>query len=175
MIDWRANSGLDGEMKTKQFILTVCVALVPLAFVGTALAAGSKGADEQAVRDADAQWAKAAAAKDLDKTVSFYSDDAVVLPPNQAAVTTKDGIRALWKDLIGSVTSVSWTATRVEMAKSGDMACLSGTYELTNNDGSKDRGKYCEVWEKKAGTWKCGTDIWNTDLPASAPAPSEKK
>jgi ketosteroid isomerase-like protein len=177
MIDWRANSGLDGEMKTKQFILTVCVALVPLAFVGTALAAGSKGADEQAVRDADAQWAKAAAAKDLDKTVSFYSDDAVVLPPNQAAVTTKDGIRALWKDLIGSVTSVSWTATRVEMAKSGDMACLSGTYELTNNDGSKDRGKYCEVWEKKAGTWKCGTDIWNTDLPAApaaSPAPEKK-
>jgi len=176
MIDWRANSGLDGEMKTKQFILTVCVALVPLAFVGTALAAGSKGADEQAVRDADAQWAKAAAAKDLDKTVSFYSDDAVVLPPNQAAVTTKDGIHALWKDLIGSVTSVGWTATRVEMAKSGDMACLSGTYELTNNDGSKDRGKYCEVWEKKAdGKWKCGTDIWNSDLPASAPAAPEKK
>jgi ketosteroid isomerase-like protein len=163
-------------MKTK-FILVVCVALLPLTLICTAPAAGAKGADEQTVRDLDAAWSKGAAAKDLDKTVSFYSADAVVLPPNQAAASTKDGIRALWKDLIGSVTSVSWTATRVEMAKSGDMACLRGTYELTMNDGTKDRGKYCEVWEKKGGTWKCGTEICNSDLPATAAAPAapEKK
>ena len=180
-LDDNSKSGLDGRMKTKQFILTVCVGLVPLAFVGTALAAGSRGADQEAVRDADAQWSKAAGAKDLDKTVSFYSDDAMVLPPNQAAATTKDAIRTLWKDLLGSVTSLSWTATRVEMAKSADMACLTGTYEMTMNDGTKDRGKYCEVWEKQAdGKWKCGTDIFNSDLPAtpaSSPAPgvAEKK
>ena len=166
-------------MKTK-FILAVCVALLPLGLICTASVAGTKSADEQAVRDADAQWSKAAGTKDLDKTVSFYSDDAVVLPPNGPSAKTKEAIRALWKDLIGSVTSVSWTATRVEMAKSADMACLSGTYELAMNDGTKDHGKYCEVWEKKAdGKWKCGTDIWNTDLPApaSSPAPgaAEKK
>ena len=158
-------------MKTKPLFLCGCIALLPFTFVSPASAAGGKGADEQAVRDADAQWSKAAAAKDLDKTISFYADDAVVLPPNQAAVTTKEGIRNLWKGLIESVTSINWTATRVEMAKSGEMACLSGTYELTMNDGTKDHGKYCEVWEKKGGTWKCGTDIWNSDLPASTPTP----
>ena len=173
-LDGKWDSGLDGEMKTK-FILTLCVALLPLGLISTAPAAGTKGTDEQAVRDADAQWSKAAAAKDLDKTVSFYADDAMVLPPNDTAKTSKDAIRALWKDLIGSVTSVSWTATRVEMAKSGEMACLTGTYELTMNDGTKDHGKYCEVWEKKGGTWRCGTDIWNSDLPATAAAPAEKK
>jgi ketosteroid isomerase-like protein len=155
-------------MKTR-FILSLCIALVPMTVAFAA------SADEQAVRDADAAWSKAADAKDLDKTVSFYADDALVLPPNDAAKTTKDAIRALWKDLIGSVTSVSWTATRVEMAKSGDMACLSGTYELTMKDGTKDHGKYCEVWEKKGGTWKCGTDVWNSDLPASPSAAAEKK
>jgi ketosteroid isomerase-like protein len=173
-------SGFDGGMKTKEFILTVCVALLWLAFVGTAPAAGTKSGDEKTVRDLDAAWSKAAGTKDLDKTVSFYADDAIVLPPNDSAKTTKQAIRALWKDLIGSVTSVSWTATRVEMAKSGDMACLSGTYELAMNDGTKDHGKYCEVWEKKGGTWKCGTDIWNSDLPAApatspAPGAAEKK
>jgi ketosteroid isomerase-like protein len=55
---------------------------------------------------------------------------------------------------------------------------VSGTYEETTTDASgkpvNDRGKYVEVWEKQAdGKWKCGTDIWNSDLPASAPA--EKK
>ena len=162
---------LDEAMKTKPLVLAGYIALLSFTFVGAAAAADTKM--EQALRDADAQWSKAAGAKDLDKTVSFYADDAVVLPPNQAAVTTKDGIRSLWKGLIDSVTSVSWTATRVEIAKSGDMACLSGSYELTMNDGTKDRGKYCEVWEKKGGTWKCGTDTWNSDLPAapSSPAP----
>jgi len=153
-------------MKTKQFILTVCVALVPMTI---ALAAG---ADEKAVRDADVEWSKAAGAKDLDKTVSFYADDAIVLPPNESAKTTKDAIRTLWKGLIDSVADVSWKATRVEMAKSGEMACVTGTYELTMKDGTKDRGKYCEVWEKKAGTWKCGTDIWNSDLTAAASSPT---
>src|SRR6266481_849280 len=106
-------------MKTKQFVLGVCVALVTLA------AAFAGSADEKAVRDADEEWSKVAGAKDLDKTVAFYADDAIVMPPNQAAVTTKDGIRNLWKGFLDSVTSVSWQATRIEMAKSGDMACLT--------------------------------------------------
>jgi ketosteroid isomerase-like protein len=170
------NPDFDGDMRTRKLILIVCAIVLPLAVVCN-FPPTAEGADDKAVRDADAAWSKAAASKDLDKTVSFYADDALVLPPNDTAKTTKDAIRALWKDLIGSVTSESWTATRVEMAKSGDMACLSGTYELTMNDGKKDHGKYCEVWEKKGGTWKCGSDIWNSDLPATAAAPAapEKK
>ena len=168
-------------MKIRKLSLVVCLVVLPLAIVcnfpPTAVGAG---ADEKAVRDADEAWSKAAAAKDVDKTVSFYADDAIVLPPNDAAVKAKDGIRNLWKGLIESVTEVSWKATRVEMAKSGEMACLTGTYELTMKDGTKDHGKYCEVWEKKGGTWKCGTDIWNSDLPATpatspAPGAAEKK
>ena len=79
--------------------------------------------------------------------------------------------------MIASASSVSWKATRVEVAKSGDMAYVSGTYEVTVNDASgkpvNDRGKYLEVWKKQAdGKWKCGADIWNSDLPV---APAEKK
>ena len=156
-------------MKTK-LILTVCVGLFPM----TLALAG--GADEQAVRDADAEWSKVAGAKDLDKTVSFYADDAMVLPPNEAAVTTKDGIRNLWKGFLDSLQNISWKTTRVEVSKSGDMACLIGTYELTMNDGSKDTGKYCEVWEKKAdGKWKVATDMFSSDLPVPGASPSPEK
>jgi len=138
------------------------------------------GAEEKAVRDADAEWSKVAGAKDLDKTVAFYADDAVVMPPNQAAVTTKDGIRNLWKGFLDILQDISWKTTRVEVAKSGDMAFLTGTYEMTMKDGTKDHGKYCEVWEKKGSTWKVGIDMFSSDLPAqpaSSPAPgaAEKK
>jgi ketosteroid isomerase-like protein len=157
--------GFDGGMKTKLF-LTLYGSLV---FALTMFAAS---ADDKAVRDADTEWSKVAGAKNLDKTISFYADDATVLPSNEAAVTSKDGIRNLWKGLIDSVTDVSWKATKVEMAKSGERASVTGTYELTMKDGTKDRGKYCEVWEKKGGMWKCGTDIWNSDLPAAATSPA---
>src|SRR5215470_16985052 len=154
-------------MKTKQIVLVVCAALLP---VTVALAAG---ADEKAVRDADEQWSKVAAAKDLDKTVSFYADGAVVLPPNQAAVTTKDGIRNLWKAFLDSLTDISWKTARVEMAKSGDMGYLIGTYEATLKDGTKDKGKYCEVWKKQAdGKWKVSADMFSSDLPAPGASPS---
>ena len=147
-------------MKTRQFILVVCIALVPITLAFAA------GASENAVRDADEQWSKVAAAKDLDKTVSFYADDGVVLPPNQAAVTTKDGIRNLWKGFLDSLTDISWKTNRVETAKSGDMAYLIGTYEMTMKDGTKDKGKYCEVWKKQAdGKWKVSAEMFSSDLP----------
>src|SRR5215510_7678912 len=148
-------------MKPKQFVLFVCVALLPATFAFAA------SADEKAVRDADEQWSKVAAAKDLDKTVSFYAEGAVVLPPNQAAVTTKDGIRNLWKAFLDSLTDINWKTTRADMSKSGDMGYLIGTYEMTMKDGTKDKGKYCEVWKKQAdGKWKVSADMFSSDLPA---------
>ena len=160
-------------MKTKQFILTLCIALVPMTLT---LAAG---ADEKAVRDADEVWSNAAAAKDVDKTVAFYSDDAVVMPPNMDRVTTKEAIRKIWKDLLTDA-KLSWKATKVEVAKSGDIAFISGTYEVTMNDvvsgkPVNDHGKYLEVWEKQTdGSWKCGADIWNSDIPLTKAAPDKK-
>jgi ketosteroid isomerase-like protein len=156
--------------------INLYIILLLLSFLCVASGADTK-ASEQTLRDLDAQWSAAAEAKDVDKTVSFYSDDAVVMPPNAAGATTKEAIRALWKDLLTDA-KISWKTKKVEVAQSGDLAFLSGTYEVTLNDPTgtpvNDRGKYIEVWKKQAdGTWKCVADIWNSDLPASAP--SEKK
>ncbi len=163
-------------MKTKPLVLFSCFALLSLPFVGISSAADTK--IEQALRDLDAKWSAAAGAKDVDKTVSYYADSAVVMPPNASAAGTKETIRNVWQDLLASPGLVmSWKTTKVEVSTSGDLACVSGTYEVTMNDPSgkpvNDHGKYVEVWEKQAdGKWKCGTDIWNSDLPV---APGEKK
>jgi ketosteroid isomerase-like protein len=166
--------GFDGSMKTKLFLTLYG----SLAFALTMFAASG---DEKAVRDADAEWSKVAGAKDLDKTVSFYADEAMVLPPNEPMVTSKTGIRSLWKGFLDSLTDISWKTTRVEMATSGDMGYLIGTYAMTMKDGTKDTGKYCEVWKKQAdGKWKVAADMFSSDLPvipALSPAPgaAEKK
>ena len=137
-------------------------------------------ADEKAVRDLDLQWSVAAANKDLEKTVSFYAADALVLPPNAPAASTKEAIRKSWKELLESPNAaISWTATKSEMAKSGEIAYTTGTYQLSMSgpDGApiNDKGKYVEIWKKQAdGKWKCAVDIYNSDQPA-APAGAEKK
>ena len=162
-------------MKTQLFS-PVWVAVLALALSGQARAAS----DEQTLRDLDAQWSAAAGSKNVDKTVSYYSDDAMVLPANGATASTKDAIRKVWNDtLAGPGVAISWKVVKVEVAKSGDLAYVTGTYEMTMNDAAgkpmNDKGKYVEVWEKKGGAWKCGVDIWNSDLPATAPASAETK
>lgn len=119
----------------------------------------------------------AAGAKNLDKVVSYYADDAAVFAPNAAAATTKEAIRSAWKDVLAPAgASSGWKATRVEVAKSGDLAYTSGTYDGTmiGADGkpAKDSGNYLTVWKKQAdGTWKILVDTWATDLPAAAAKP----
>jgi ketosteroid isomerase-like protein len=171
-IDATSNSGLDGAMKIeKLFTLTMCLA------ASVCLAADTK-AIEQSLRDLDAQWSAAAGGKDLEKTISFYSADAIVLPANAPAATTKEAIRNTWKDLLASPgLAISWKTTKVEVARSGDIGYTTGTYELTMNDETgkpvPDHGKYVEVWKKHAdGKWKVVADIWNSDLPLPSP---EKK
>ena len=171
-IDAALNSQLDGVMKIKTILIVT---------LGLAAASVCLAADEQALRDLDAQWSKAAEAKDLDKTVSYYADDAIVMPPNASAATTKEAIRSAWKEMLTTPgAAISWKATKVEVAQAGDLAYVSGTYEETMTDASgqsvKDHGKYVEIFKKQAdGTWKVVADIWNSDLPASAPAAPERK
>lgn len=139
----------------------------------------TRAADESAIRNLDAQWAKTAAANDLEGTVSYYSDDASMLPPNAPIATGKQAIRAVWALLLGPEVAVSWQVSKVEVARSGDLAYLMGVYQVTVKDSQgkpvTDHGKLVEVWKKQAdGKWKTVADIFNSDLPPSAPAEEKK-
>ena len=139
----------------------------------------TRTADEDTVRKLDADWVKAAQSKQVDAWVAFYADDAVVLPPNDKLATTKETIRKPVGDLLGLPgLAIHWKPLKVEVARSGDLAYLYGTYELGFDDPSgkraNDAGKILEVWKKQPdGNWKCIVDTWNSDLPAAAPAPSK--
>ncbi len=157
-----------------------CCALLSLAVVtGKAQAADTPATDEQKIRDLEAEWSAVAGRKDVDKTVSYYANDAVVFAPNAPSATTKAAIRSAWNEMLTAPgAAISWKPTKVEVAKAGDLAYVTGTYEDTMTDASgksvKDRGSYVTIWKKQAdGSWKVVVDIWNSDLPASAPA--EKK
>lgn len=138
-----------------------------------AKAPDTRASDEDALRKQDEAWSKAAGTMDVEKTVSFYSSDAVVMPPNSPVLNSKDSIHALWKGMLSAPGfSGGWKPNKIEIAGSGDLGYITGTYEFTENDASgkptTDRGKYLEVWKKSDGNWKCVADIFNTDLPLAS-------
>jgi uncharacterized protein (TIGR02246 family) len=139
----------------------------------------TRAADEATIRNLDAQWSKTAATNDLEGTMTYYSDDASLLPPNAPIATGRQAIRAVWATLLGPGVSVSWQPSKVEVARSGELAYVMGTYQDTAKDAQgntiSDHGKLVEVWKKQSdGKWKVAADIYNSDLPPSAPPDKNK-
>jgi uncharacterized protein (TIGR02246 family) len=166
------------ETKRSRLTLWCCVALILLASsCGEKTPPDTRAADESAIRNLDAQWSKAAAARDVDGTVSYYSDDVSLLGPNAPIASDKQGIRGAWASLLGPGVSLSWQASKVEVSRSGDLAYVQGVYQMTSKDARgkavADTGKFVEVWKKQAdGKWKTVADIFNSDMPVvQAPAP----
>jgi len=130
-------------------------------------AQAAPSADEKAIRDLDKQWSQAAQAHNVDKSVSFYADDASVLPFNAPIVNTPPAIRAMWQHLLADAkTAISFGPTKIDVAKSGDLAYDLGWVELKTVDAGKttvEKGKYVVVWKKRNGQWKAVADIFNTD------------
>ena len=75
---------------------SACLALVLIASGCESTPKDTRAADETTIRALDAQWAKSAAAKDLDATVGYYSDDASLLAPNSPIASDKQSIREAW-------------------------------------------------------------------------------
>lgn len=135
-------------------------------------------AAETAIQKFDEDWVKAAQTLQPDAWVAFYSDDAVILPPNEKTATSREDIRKSIAGLLGLPgLRISWKPTKVEVAASGDLGYLYGTYDMSF-DGPKgqrisDQGKILEIVKKQPdGSWKCIVDTWSSDLPA-APPPSK--
>ena len=117
----------------------------------------------------DRAWAEAAAAGDVEKSVSFWSDDARVIPPGQPALVGKDAIRGYVTAAMGLPGfSIRWRTTDFVVAASGDMAYGFGTNTVTLDgvDGKPvtEHGRALTVWRKdQGGAWKCVVDIWNVE------------
>lgn len=162
-------------MLRAKYLAAVCMAALA-GCGGPAATPDTRAADEAAIRKIDEQWAKdAGEKKTVDAWMLYYTDDAVVLPPNEPIQTTNEGIRKSLAGLMGLPgLSITWQLTKVEVAKSGELAYAYGAYEMSFDDkGARvsDKGKILEIWKKQAdGGWKCAVDTWNTDMPLMPPA-----
>jgi uncharacterized protein (TIGR02246 family) len=131
----------------------------------------TRAADEAAIRSLDAEWVKAIASKDLAKATSYYSDTAEMFTPSTAAASGKEAVQKLCAGMLGLPGfALTFAPSKVEVARSGDLAYETGEYEMTLNDKKGKpqtvKAKYVVVWGKQAGgNWKALVDAPTTTTP----------
>jgi len=115
------------------------------------------------------EWSKSANTDSIEKTLSFWADDAVVMSPGQPSLKGKDAIR----QMVASSSKIpgfkiSWEPLSVVVSKSGDLAYMLEQNQITVNDSLghplTEHNKNVTIWRKDAdGSWKNVVDIWNAD------------
>jgi ketosteroid isomerase-like protein len=152
--------------------LTACQrkdAAPPAPTSAPASTSSSASAAAAAIQSEADSWFKAIAAKDLDKTLSFYAADAQYLSGGRPAAATPDQRRKLWvEDFATPGFSSDEATTKIEVARSGDLAYQQGTYVSGMQDArghvTKSSGKFVVVWKRQNdGKWKAVIDIDNAD------------
>ncbi|MFN2531918.1 MAG: DUF4440 domain-containing protein [Pyrinomonadaceae bacterium] len=116
----------------------------------------------------DAEWSAAASeGRDVELILSFWTNDAVVFPPDLPAVV---GRAALRQYVEGSMQipgfRISWTSKGVTFSPDGQLAYMFSQNFVTMNapDGTPGttEGRAVTIWRRESdGEWYCAVDIWN--------------
>jgi ketosteroid isomerase-like protein len=162
-----------GQLDFLGFLAVALVVGRPSLSAGAAL---DQAAAEAAVRSTDADWAAATSTASVDAWVAFYAADAIARLPDDRVASGGELLRRNVSRLLARPhLSIAWRPIKVEVAESGDLAFLTGAYELRFGDSrgaqGSDRGRRLEIWRKRAdGNWRCIVDAWNLDESITAPS-----
>jgi len=111
--------------------------LLPVALLLACASCASAGSpvDVRArILQLDAEWSEAAQGRDVDRIVSYWADDATVLPPGSPPVVGKPAIREfVAKSFQTPGFRISWKTNDVVVSASGDFAYATGTTTASNS------------------------------------------
>ena len=132
-------------------------------------------AEKQKLLHRDAEWADlAAAGKDIEKILSYWTDDALVMEPGQPVYAGKEAIRAyVTSSLKTPGFRIHWVSEKPVISQDGTMAYMPGADEITvpGQDGAlitlHMRG--VSIWRREPdGVWRCVVDIANEQPPPTS-------
>ena len=122
--------------------------------------------ERSAILHADSAWLAAAASRNVDSTLGFWTDDARLISPGEPPVVGRDAIRKMLTDAFAIPSfTVSWHTDEIIVGPNGDMAYSFGPNQFTmpNASGGVDtlRGQAVVVWRKgDDGRWRSAVDTW---------------
>ena len=159
----------------KPFASLCAMVAIALTVAACNRAPETQSADVQALRDDETQWNQDYVSKDLDKIVAHYANDAVLMAPGMPASSGAEAIRSTLKQMVSDpALSLKFQASKIEVAKSGDLAYTQGSYTMAMTDPQRkqvinDHGSYVTTYRKQPdGTWKAVADIATSGVPAPA-------
>jgi ketosteroid isomerase-like protein len=154
-------------MKINQIILAVSMLL-------TITACNKPTIDQQAeaekLMELSRSWAKSVKDKEVEKMLSYWADDAIVMSPNEPSVVGIEALRGMVeRSMKIPGFEINWEPQKAYVSKSGDLGyviiknymtmpidTLGNTRTIFN--------KGVEIWKKQEnGTWKNVIDISNPD------------
>ena len=124
-------------------------------------------AEAASIKKADSAWAASVGSDDIDKIISYWSDDAVVLAPGQPEVKGKQALRKMVEDskkIPGF--NLQWRSSDPHFSPDGKLAYMYAENVMTLGDSTGRKidipGREYTIWRKESdGNWKCVVDIWN--------------
>jgi ketosteroid isomerase-like protein len=130
----------------------------------------SNDAMRAALLERDREWAAVSyQGADVDRILSYWSQDALVVP---AGIPPVKGQAALRDYVETSLSlpgfSITWESTDATVSADGTMAWLIGrnTVTFAGEDGAIQsvEGRVVTVWQRDdvGSDWRCVVDIWNS-------------
>jgi uncharacterized protein (TIGR02246 family) len=156
-------------MNTKKLLTLMGILIAGACSSGATI---DREANVAALRETAEAYHAAASGKDAQAVITFYADDAMMVPPNADRVEGIEGVRNYRFGFIETPgVELRFETIRVEVASGGDMGwtLAIGDVNFTRPDGEpgSDRVRDFHVWKKQDdGSWKVVVDMWNSEFPA---------
>lgn len=126
--------------------------------------------EQKRIASANDDYIQAILSADLDLLMTFYTEDATLMPPLASPVVGKHAVRANWSDALSQVDVIEAISVFDEIIVLGDWAYGRGQYKGRSkpvNGGAEieERLNFSGMWHREPdGSWKIARDMWNTGV-----------
>jgi ketosteroid isomerase-like protein len=124
--------------------------------------------ERERLLERDAEWAALSSkGQDVDRILSFWTEDARVFAPGLPAFIGKAALRRYVEGALAIPGfQITWTTSEASLSPDGKLAYLLSTNSVTmagpEGQPVTTSGRAVTVWRRESdGNWRCAVDIWN--------------
>jgi uncharacterized protein (TIGR02246 family) len=126
--------------------------------------------DVSAIKSIVADWVRTCLDADWEAFAALLTDDVVFMPPDAPAVEGKAAAKAFMESF---PPIKEFVAPVIKVEGCHNFASARGTCDFTAEAESGELLRFKMSWfatyrKQPDGSWKCATDIWNSDEPPTA-------
>ena len=144
------------------------VAVIAICLIGGCASVSNADRDRESLLERDREWSSiAAAGRDVERILAYWSEDAIVIPPGAPVIRGRAAIREYVKSSLAIPGfQIRWRPGSASISADGTLGYTTGENAVTvpGADGKLITivGRYATVWRRDDGNWRCVVDIWNS-------------